>query len=122
MTTTIPPPCSIDFARPFDTRFETNLAGKDVLASVQEFEPITRIAWGGFPKVSEASKAYQVWIITATPRGCHLWTEETMQGPCWIELANKAPDAVWRTRQMLLEALAKVATERDGSRMATAVR
>ena len=33
-------------------RFETNLAGQDVFASVQEFEPITRIAWGDFPKVA----------------------------------------------------------------------
>ncbi|MER9924866.1 SRPBCC family protein [Mesorhizobium sp. M0048] len=32
------------------TRFETNLAGQDVFASVQEFEPMTRIAWGGYPK------------------------------------------------------------------------
>jgi uncharacterized protein YndB with AHSA1/START domain len=98
------------------TRFETNLAGQDVIASVQEFEPITRIAWGGFPKVAEDSKGYHAWIITLTPKGCHLWTEETMQGPYWIELAKKAPDAVWRTHQKLLEALAKVATEREGSR------
>jgi uncharacterized protein YndB with AHSA1/START domain len=98
------------------TRFETNLAGQDVIASVQEFEPITRIAWSGFPKVAEDSKGYHAWIITPTPKGCHLWTEETMQGPYWIELAKKAPDAVWRTHQKLLEALVKVATEREGSR------
>jgi hypothetical protein len=30
------------------TRFETNLAGQDVIASVQEFEPMTRIAWGSY--------------------------------------------------------------------------
>jgi hypothetical protein len=29
------------------TRLETNLAAQDVLASVEEFEPITRIAWYG---------------------------------------------------------------------------
>jgi uncharacterized protein YndB with AHSA1/START domain len=98
------------------TRFETNLAGQDVFASVQEFEPITRIAWGGFPKVAEDSKAYHAWIITPTPKGCHLWTEETMQGPHWIELAKKAPDAFWRTHQKLLEALAKVAGELGSSR------
>jgi uncharacterized protein YndB with AHSA1/START domain len=28
------------------TRFETNLAGQDVVASVEEFEPMTRIAFG----------------------------------------------------------------------------
>ncbi len=32
------------------TRFETNLAGQDVSASVEEFEPATRIAWYGRPE------------------------------------------------------------------------
>jgi hypothetical protein len=56
------------------------------------------------------------WIITRTPKGCHLWTEETMKGPLWIELAKKAPDAFWRTHEKLLADLAKVAIEREGSR------
>jgi hypothetical protein len=38
------------------TRVETNLAGQDVLASVEEFEPITRIAWYGGPKDSKDSR------------------------------------------------------------------
>ncbi|HUA22803.1 MAG TPA: SRPBCC domain-containing protein [Steroidobacteraceae bacterium] len=91
------------------TRFETNLAGVDVHASVQEFEPMTRIAWGGGPKASRESRAYHAWIITPTRSGTHLWTEETMQGPLWIELAKKAPDIFWRTHQRLLEDLANVA-------------
>lgn len=95
------------------TRFETNLAGQDVAASVQEFEPIHRIAWGGGPKSSKESKAYHAWIITPTSTGCHLWTEETMQGPLWIELAKAAPDIFWRTHEKLLEDLAKVALERE---------
>jgi uncharacterized protein YndB with AHSA1/START domain len=97
------------------TRFETNLAGQEVDASVQEFEPTTRIAWGGGPKASLDSKAYHAWIITPTPNGTHLWTEETMQGPLWIELAKPAPDIFWRTHQKLLEYLAKVATQGGGS-------
>jgi hypothetical protein len=40
------------------TQFETNLAGQDVFASVEEFEPVTRIAWYGVPKAAEDSKAY----------------------------------------------------------------
>jgi uncharacterized protein YndB with AHSA1/START domain len=100
------------------TRFETNLAGQDVFASVQEFEPMTRIAWGGHPKASEVSKAYHAWIITPTLKGCHLWTEETMQGSFWIELAKNAPDGFWRTHEKLLAALAMVATEPGGSRIA----
>ncbi|RDS78927.1 SRPBCC domain-containing protein [Dyella monticola] len=98
------------------TRFETNLAGQDVLASVQEFEPMTRIAWGGYPKVSEVSKAYHAWIITPTANGCHLWTEETMQGPHWIELAKQAPDIFWLTHEKLLKDLAAAALTREHAR------
>lgn len=94
------------------TRFETNLAGQDIYASVQEFEPMTRIAWGGGPKASLESRAYHAWIITPTARGTHLWTEETMQGPLWLELAKPAPDIFWRTHETLLQDLARIATER----------
>jgi len=105
------------------TRLETNLAGQDVAASVSEFEPMTRIAWYGGPKDSEDSKAYHAWIITPTPEGCYLRTEETMKGPVWIELAKKAPDAFWRTHEKLLADLAKAAWQRDRSRpKETAVR
>jgi hypothetical protein len=51
-------------------------------------------------------------------KGCHLWTEETMQGSFWIELAKNAPDGFWRTHEKLLAALAMVATEPGGSRIA----
>jgi uncharacterized protein YndB with AHSA1/START domain len=71
------------------TEFETNLAGQDVFVFVQEFEPITRIAWGGYPDTSPISTAYHAWTITPTPNGCHLWTEGTMQGPHWIELRKR---------------------------------
>ncbi|SFS00703.1 Polyketide cyclase / dehydrase and lipid transport [Dyella sp. OK004] len=98
------------------TRFETNLAGQDVYASVQEFEPMTRIAWGGYPKVAENSKAYHAWIITPTANGCHLWTEETMQGQHWIELARQAPDIFWLTHEKLLKALSEVAVAREKPR------
>jgi hypothetical protein len=39
-----------------------------------------------------------------------------MQGPHWIELAKKAPDAFWLTQEKLLRDLAKVATEHGGYR------
>lgn len=91
------------------TRFETNLAGQDVYASVQEFEPMTRIAWGGGPKASLESKAYHAWIITPTADG-------STSGPrLWIELAKQAPDVFWRMHQKLLEDFAKVATRQNGS-------
>ncbi|WP_245496552.1 SRPBCC domain-containing protein [Lichenibacterium ramalinae] len=95
------------------TRFETNLAGQDVAAVVTEFEPLTRIAWYGGPKASPQSVAYHAWIITPTSGGVHLWTEETMQGPLWIELAKQDPAAFWRTHEKLLADLARVAVERE---------
>lgn len=95
------------------TRFETNLAGQDVAAAVTEFEPMTRIAWYGGPKASPESVAYHAWIITPTSTGVHLWTEETMQGPLWIELAKQDPAVFWRTHEKLLADLARVAVERE---------
>jgi uncharacterized protein YndB with AHSA1/START domain len=95
------------------TRFEADLAGQDVLASVDEFEPVSRIAWSGGPKSSLASRAYHAWIITPTDRGTHLWTEETMQGPLWLDLAKPAPDVFWRTHEQLLADLARVAIARE---------
>lgn len=90
------------------THFETDLAGQFVHASVEEFEPMTRIAWGGGPTADPNSTAYHAWILTPTNAGTHLWTEETMQGPLWIELAKDAPDVFWRTHEQLLENLASV--------------
>jgi len=100
------------------TRFEASLASQDVLASVQEFEPMMRIAWGGGPKAHPDSRACHAWIITPTPSGTHLWTEEKMQEPLWLELAKPAPDVFWRTHEKLLEDLAKVAIARRIAREA----
>lgn len=94
------------------TRFETNLAGQDIAASVEEFEPKKRIAWFGGPTSASDSVAYHAWIITPTPEGCHLWTEETMRGPLWLELAKSAPDGFWLAHERLLRDLAGVALER----------
>jgi uncharacterized protein YndB with AHSA1/START domain len=94
------------------TKFETNLAGEEVSCHVAEFEPMTRVAWAGGPKAFKDSRAYHAWIITPTANGCHLWTEETMQGPRWLDLARPAPDIFWRTHEKLLADLAAVATER----------
>jgi uncharacterized protein YndB with AHSA1/START domain len=113
----------IEYVRPFGgheslqlgTQFEASLAGEDAGASVEEFEPMTRIARSGHPRSSESSKAYHAWIITPTPDGCHIWTEETMQGPVWIELAKEDPrlsgahtSSSWRSPKLLSNARALV--------------
>lgn len=73
-----------------DTRFETKLAGQDVYAGVAEYEPMTRIAWTGYPKAAPDSIAYHAWILTPTATGTHLWTKETMRGQFWVDLAKPA--------------------------------
>jgi hypothetical protein len=40
-----------------------------------------------------------------------------MQGPLWIELAKKAPDAFWLVHEKLLANLAKVVAEHGYSRV-----
>ncbi|WP_428390933.1 hypothetical protein [Lichenicoccus sp.] len=76
---------------------------------------MTRVAWAGGPKASAESRAYHAWIITPTANGTHLWTEDAMQGPLWLELGKQAPDSFWRTHETLLEDLARVALEREGA-------
>ena len=95
------------------SKFETSLAGQDVWVEVTEFEPTKRIAWTGGPRADRTSIAYHAWIITPTAKGVHLWTEETMQGPTWIEAAKPQPDIFWKTHEKLLTDLARTATERE---------
>jgi len=76
---------------------------------------MTRIVCGGGLTASLDSEAYHTRIITPLPKLTLLWTEETMPGPLWIELAKKAPDVFWRMHQKVLDDLAKVATQRNGS-------
>ena len=96
-------------------RFDASLIGLDVAATVTEFEPTKRLAWSGGPKTHPDSRAHHAWIITPTAGGTHLWTEETMQGPLWLELAKPAPDVFWQTHETLLKDLAAVAVKREAS-------
>ena len=88
------------------TRCEANLAGQDLVATVEEYEPFERIAWCGGPKRYPDATAYHAFIFTRTPVGTHLWTEEVMRGDLWIELAKAAPDRFWRDHETLLRDLA----------------
>ena len=95
------------------TRFEANLAGEDVIASVQEFEPKTRIAWGGYPKVSEESKAYHAWIITPTP----LWgasLDRRNDSGAALNPAGEASSRCVLAHSSEASGSAKVAAQRNG--------
>lgn len=96
------------------TRFQAGLAGQDVVATVEEFEPFERIAWHGGPRNHPDATAYHAFIFTPTTTGTHLWTEEVMRGDLWIEIAKQAPDRFWRDHETLLRDLAQQALLRTG--------
>jgi ParB family transcriptional regulator, chromosome partitioning protein len=53
---------------------------------VTEFVPGRRLAWSTLVDGDEtASSAYHGWVITPTDTGCHLLSEETQQGPFFLE-------------------------------------
>ncbi|HSI19111.1 MAG TPA: SRPBCC family protein [Sphingomonas sp.] len=84
-------------------RFTWKTFGVSLKSRVLEFEPETRVAWLA---TGLGVKAYHAWLITPTPTGCTILTEETQYG-----LAARAgrllfPRRMEEWHQKWLEALA----------------
>ena len=84
------------------TRFKWKTFGLKLDSQVVEFIPNERIAWNahGF-----GVDAYHAWLITPTPQGCHVLTEETQYG--WIaRLAHFfTPNLMYRGHHIWLKSL-----------------
>jgi uncharacterized protein YndB with AHSA1/START domain len=80
--------------------------------TVTEFEPFRRLAWATTVDGDETgSSAYHGWVITPTDEGCHVLTEETQQGPWFLEqLGRKHPGALYSYHQDWVERLARAAS------------
>ena len=78
---------------------------------VTEYEPGRRLSWSTVVDGDETgSSAYHGWVITPTAGGCHVLTEETQQGPFFLEeIGRKHPGALYRYHQEWVEALARAA-------------
>lgn len=78
---------------------------------VTECEPFRRLAWATTVDGDvTGSSAYHGWVITPTADGCHVLTEETQQGPWFLEeLGRKHPGALYRYHQEWVESLARAA-------------
>ena len=78
---------------------------------VTECEPFRRLAWATTVDGDESgSSAYHGWVITPTNDGCHVLTEETQQGPWFLEeLGRKRPGALYSYHQEWVERLARAA-------------
>jgi Uncharacterized conserved protein len=96
------------------TRFSRVTVGFPMSLVVTESEPGRRLAWATTVDGDDTgSSAYHGWVITPTPDGCHVLTEETQQGAFFLEeLGRKRPGALYRYHQEWVERLARAAETR----------
>lgn len=95
----------------FGTKWSRVTVGFPMSLVVTEFEPFRRLAWSTTVDGDETgSSAYHGWVITPTDEGCHVLSEETQQGPFFLEeLGRKNPGALYRYHQDWAERLARAA-------------
>lgn len=93
------------------TRYSRVTVGYPMSLNVTECVPGRRPAWSTVVDGDETgSSAYHGWVITPTKEGCHLLTEETQQGPFFVELIGRQyPGALYRYHQEWVESLALAA-------------
>jgi uncharacterized protein YndB with AHSA1/START domain len=93
------------------TRYGRVTVGYPMSLMVTEFVENRRLAWAttvdGDPT---GSSAYHGWVITPTPDGCHVLTEETQQGEWFLDmLGRKHPGGLYRYHQDWVERLGHAA-------------
>ena len=78
---------------------------------VTECVPIRRLSWTAAVDGDETdSSAFHGWVLTPTQYGCHVLSEETQQGPWFLEqLGHKHPGGLYSYHQDWVEALARAA-------------
>ncbi|WP_406149663.1 SRPBCC domain-containing protein [Streptomyces sp. NBC_01012] len=103
------------------TTYSRVTVGFPMTLDVTEYEPFTRLSWATtVDGDATGSSAYHGWVITPTAEGCHVLTEETQQGPFFIEeLGRKNPGALYRYHQDWVERLARTAETEAATTAAT---
>jgi len=93
------------------TTYSRVTVGFPMTLTVTEHEPFARLAWETTVDGDDTgSSAYHGWVITPTNTGCHVLSEETQQGPFFLEeLGRKQPGALYRYHQDWVERLARAA-------------
>ncbi|MER8153977.1 SRPBCC domain-containing protein [Streptomyces sp. NPDC094472] len=93
------------------TQYSRVTVGFPMSLRVTEHNPFSRLSWETFVDGDETgSSAYHGWVITPTDNGCHVLSEETQQGPFFLEeLGRKNPGALYRYHQDWVERLARAA-------------
>ena len=93
------------------TKYSRVTVGFPMSLVVTEYEPFRRLAWATTVDGDKTgSSAYHGWVITPTDNGCHVLSEETQQGPWFLEeLGRKRPGALYLYHQQWVESLARAA-------------
>lgn len=93
------------------TRYTRVTVGHLMRCVVTEFEPLRRLSWATtVDGDATGSTAYHGWVITPTAEGCHLSTEETLQGEFFLDLIGRQnPGALYSYHQDWVELLARAA-------------
>jgi uncharacterized protein YndB with AHSA1/START domain len=97
------------------TQFSRVTVGFLMNLIVTEYVPRHRISWSTVVDRDETdSSAYHGWVITPTADGCHVLTEETQQGPFFLEeIGRRHPGALYGYHQEWAESLARAAESVD---------
>lgn len=93
------------------TRYSRVTVGFPMSLVITECEPFRRLAWATTVDGDETgSTAYHGWVITPTAEGCHILTEETQQGPWFLDmLGRQHPGGLYSYHQDWVERLAHAA-------------
>ncbi|MGA7524734.1 MAG: SRPBCC family protein [Acidobacteriaceae bacterium] len=99
------------------TRYHRVTIGFPMSPIVKECVPGRRLSWSSTVDGDETgSSSYHGWVITPTDKGCHLLSEETQQGPWFLEqLGHRDPGGLFRYHQEWIERLA-LAAEAEASK------
>lgn len=89
------------------TRFTRVTVGIPCRLVIEECEPGRRLAWSTLVEGDETgSSAYHGWVVTPAAEGCYVVSEETQQGPFFVQkLAVENPGTLYRYHQQWVEDL-----------------
>jgi uncharacterized protein YndB with AHSA1/START domain len=84
------------------SQFHWRTFGVNLASRIEEFVPNERLAWSAR---GSGVDAFHAWLITPTPAGCHVLTEETQKGLLpWLN-SKARPNHMGRWHQSWLEGL-----------------
>ena len=101
------------------TKYSRVTIGFPMHLVVTECVPGRRLSWVTTVEGNETgSTAFHGWVITPTDEGCHVLSEETQQGPWFLEqLGHKHPGGLFSYHQDWVEGLARAAEAQAAGRV-----